>query len=108
MEQKRLDISALCQRWLHSREEDTSTETVYRPASYSFPPSRGRSGCEFCADGTYKGIRVGPTDTSAVTEGTWRIEDENARRIRVDSDDTSRVLTIVSLNGDRLAIEKDT
>ena len=32
----------LQQEWVHSREEDTPTEMVFRPASYDFPPARGR------------------------------------------------------------------
>src|SRR5260370_746002 len=34
----------LQRRWMHSREEDTATEMVFRPASYHFPPARGRTG----------------------------------------------------------------
>ncbi len=47
MEAKKVvDRSRLCQRWIHSHEEDTDTEMVYRPADFAFPPSRGRTGFE--------------------------------------------------------------
>ena len=31
-------------QWIHSHEEDAKGVMVYRPANYSFPPSRGRVG----------------------------------------------------------------
>src|SRR5215475_12064281 len=44
--------------WTHSHEEDTPDAMIYRPASYSFPPSRGRMGLEFRSGGdlVYYGI----------------------------------------------------
>jgi hypothetical protein len=47
------DPARLHKRWLHSYEEDTETEAVYRPESYAFPPSRGpRPGFELRPDGS--------------------------------------------------------
>jgi hypothetical protein len=41
----------LFRRWMHSHEEDEGDLRVYRPASYKFPPARGRRGLEFKPDG---------------------------------------------------------
>jgi hypothetical protein len=47
---------------MHAHEEDKESELVYRPASYSLPPSRGRSALDLLADGTYVESSPGPTD----------------------------------------------
>jgi hypothetical protein len=101
-----LDTVALCRQWVHVREEDTATETVYRPAGYALPPSRGRSGLVFEAAGTFKRIGIGQTDVSAVTQGKWQIVDPEAGRIRIDDNGASEELTVTSLASDRLAIRK--
>jgi len=59
-----LDRAALQGQWVHAHEEDTDSELVYRPASYSLPPSRGRSALDLRADGTY-------VETSRVTLGEY-------------------------------------
>ena len=45
----------LAGRWVHSHEEDTGDEMVFRSADYAFPPSRGRESIELRADGSYAG-----------------------------------------------------
>jgi len=37
--------------WVHSHEEDSDEEMVFRPAAYEFPPSRGRRSFELKPDG---------------------------------------------------------
>jgi hypothetical protein len=101
-----LDTGALCREWVHVREEDTATETVYRPAGYALPPSRGRSGLVFDAAGTFKRIGIGQTDVSTVTQGTWQLVDAGSGRIRIEIGNASEELTVVSLEADRLAIRK--
>lgn len=101
-----LDVAALCRQWVHSKEEDTSTETVYRPADFAFPPSRGRRALVFNADGTFKRIGIGPTDISAVTEGTWKIADPDTGHIQVDINNARETLPVRSLERDRLTISK--
>jgi hypothetical protein len=73
---------------------------------FAFPPSRGRSGLEFKADGTFKRIGIGQTDVSAVTEGTWQIVEPEVGRIQVDINNNREDLTVRSLSGDRLTISK--
>jgi hypothetical protein len=52
MTSKTIDVSHLAQAWVHSHEEDTATTTVYRPAGFPFPPSRGRKGFHLQPGGT--------------------------------------------------------
>src|SRR5215510_6119424 len=61
----------LYQTWLHSHEEDTATETIYRPSSYAFPPSRGRMGFTLNADGTCVSIGINPRDGSQKKNCNW-------------------------------------
>jgi hypothetical protein len=102
-----IDIRLLCQSWLRSRQEDTDTEEVYRPAGFRFPRrERGRVGYQFHADGTVKRLGIGATDVSEVTAGTWRVDDENADRIRVVIEGSPQVLDIADLAADRLGVRR--
>ena len=69
----RPDPSQLQKQWLHSHEEDTPGRTVYRPADYHFPPSRGRKGFDLGPGGNLVEIGIGPTDRSTRTLGKWRL-----------------------------------
>ena len=100
----RLDMSTLCKQWVHSREEDTSTETVYRPVDYPFPPSRGRSALVFHTDGRLKRIGIGSTDISSVREGTWRIVEPGSVLIQMQVNDAKEEVTVQSLDEGRLVI----
>ena len=61
-------------QWIHSHEEDTQDVTVYRPASYDFPPSRGRMGFEFRKDGKLIYYGIARADGSDQIPGSWVIE----------------------------------
>ncbi len=74
-----IDPEALQGRWVHSHEEDTADEMVFRAADsgYAFPRSRGRETLELRPDGSYAGIVPGPTDKpQASGEGEWRVQDD--------------------------------
>ena len=95
----------LTRRWLHAHEEDTATETVFRPATYKFPPSRGRWGFELNADGTMLDIGLGPADRPQEKAGTWKLEDID-RLLFFGGAEPSRSLRIVSVDRERLLILK--
>ena len=101
-----IDVNLLCRHWVHSREEDTDTESVYRPASFPLPPSRGRSGLAFNADGTFKRIGIGSTDISHVTEGVWRLDRADADQVHVEVDGQSQRMKIADLKPERLTIKR--
>ena len=64
-------------RWVHSHEEDTDDELVYRSdaSGYDFPRSRGREALELHPDGSYGGVVPGPTDKpEASAGGEWAVD----------------------------------
>ena len=65
--------------WIRSHEEDKAGVRAYRPASYKFPPSRGRDGLEFRPRGelVYFGIARG--DGSESLPGAWVLEGSRPR-----------------------------
>ncbi|HWG42532.1 MAG TPA: hypothetical protein VN688_07065 [Gemmataceae bacterium] len=98
---------ALERHWIHSHEEDTRAEMVFRPASFPFPPSRGRLGFELHADGSYVETGIGPTDKPRKADGSWHLEDENQLTIHMNVQrQPSRVMRVVSVSPERLVIRK--
>ena len=92
----------LARRWVHSHEEDSEDEMVFRAADsgYSFPPSRGREAIELHPDGSYAGSVPGPVDKPEATEGEWTLED--GARLRLGD----RVLEITEASGDVLKVRR--
>jgi hypothetical protein len=102
-----LDKDALHQIWMHSREEDTDTEMVFRPGDYSFPPSRGRTGFELKKSGKLVEIGIAPTDAQQQTAGTWSLEHDNKLAFHSGSgSEPSRLLQVISADKDRLVVKK--
>jgi hypothetical protein len=60
----------------------------------------------FEADGQFKRVGIGPTDTSSVSEGRWQLVDLAEKRIRVSSGEASEELKIVALEPDRLVVSR--
>jgi hypothetical protein len=101
------DKQALHQRWMHSREEDTDTEVVFRPAHYDFPPARGRTGFELKQGGNLVEIGIAPTDAQQQSEGSWKLKDHNQLELYSGSDtEPYKQLQVVSAEEDRLVIKK--
>ena len=86
----------LLKHWMRSHEEESGDLQVYRPASYSFPPARGRRGFELKPDGELVLYGPGPSDKPAATTSRW----SSAGSGRVKLGD--RELEIVSVGPDRL------
>lgn len=98
------DKRVLQQRWLHSHEEDGPAEMVYRPASYPFPRSRGRSGFELKPDQTLVNIQPGANDAPTATTGTWAVDEAN--NLLLHGETSTRTLSIISAGEDRLVVGK--
>ena len=96
----------LQRRWVHSHEEDEEKEMVFRPASFEFPPSRGRRSFELKPDGSLVEGGIGPTDRPVETQGTWELEDDDHLVLRPAPPATPRVMKIASVDENRLVIEK--
>jgi hypothetical protein len=78
----------LTQTWRHSQEEDQGDIQVYRPASYTFPPARGREGYIFAPGGQLTQLAIAPTDGALPLPGHWRWA--NARALHLTFDDPSQ------------------
>ena len=59
--------------WVHSHEEDSGGERVYRPADYDFPPARGRRGFELRPGGELVLYGPGATDRPEAATGRWSV-----------------------------------
>jgi len=107
MEEKKV-LKNLQQSWIHSHEEDTDTETVYRPADYDFPLSRGRSGFELKSDNKLAEINIAPTDGTIEEAGSWQLEsDADDLKLQLNPDSSAkRDLQIKSVSKDRLVVKK--
>jgi hypothetical protein len=97
-----IDRQRLEGRWVHSHEEDTAEEMVFRSADsgYQFPRSRGRQGFELRPDGSYVGSTPGPADKPEASEGTWALEGGNRLAL------PDRVLEVTSAAGGVLKVRK--
>jgi hypothetical protein len=97
----------LAQSWVHSHEEDTANQAIYRLESFAFPPSRGRRGFELKPDGTMIEFGPGPADRTASRSGRWEVGDDGQLIFYpADSNTPSRVTRIISLSEDKLVLEK--
>lgn len=93
--------------WRHSHEEDTATESVYRPEGFEFPPARGRVGYTFGADRSCVYIGIAARDGSARETCTWALGKGTPPEIVVTLPGGRRdVLPVVSVDETRLVIRK--
>jgi hypothetical protein len=107
MTNKNFERSSLHQQWVHSHEEDTETEIVFRPASFAFPPSRGRTAFTLKPDGGLVNIGIGPTDRRQESEGTWKLEDDGTLLLYEKAlAKPKRAMKIISLGKDRLVVKR--
>jgi hypothetical protein len=97
----------LHRRWVHSHEEDSDTEMVFRPDTFDFPASRGRVSFELREDGTFLDRGIGPTDRSEEAAGTWQLEEGERVVLRQSgTEEVRRRLEIASVEPDRLVLRK--
>ena len=69
----KIDEEKLLGNWIHSHEEDTRGEMVFRPSTYSFPLSRGRRSLELAPGGKLTEGGPGPTDRTQQAQGNWSL-----------------------------------
>ena len=98
----------LQKHWVHSHEEDTETETVYRPDSFDFPPSRGRTSFDIRSDGTVIQHGIAPTDRGTETAGRWKLKEDSSTLefFAEGAEKPTRTLPIVSIDKDKLVVRK--
>ncbi len=102
-----IDRRALAQKWVHSHEEDTAGEMVFRPASYAFPRSRGRNSFELDAGGKLVTSGIGPDDRSVRGQGRWQLEPSNRLALEPAGPGAPKtVMQILHVGPDKLVVKK--
>ncbi|OGX86315.1 hypothetical protein BEN47_01835 [Hymenobacter lapidarius] len=71
--------------WLNSHEENGGDTLVYRPQTYKFPPSRGRTGFRIEPFSHFEQFDIAPTDGLTDRPGTWTIDRKLYMRITLES-----------------------
>ncbi len=93
--------------WVHSHEEDSATEMIFRPASFSFPRSRGRDSFELQANALIE-RGPGPADAATETRGTWSVSaDGGLSFFHGAAKKAARVMKVVSVQPERMVIRAD-
>src|SRR5215207_5807083 len=102
-----IDRKALTQEWVHSHEEDTDDEMVFRPASYAFPPARGRKSFELDAGGRLVTSGIGPDDRPVPGQGQWQLEGSDKLALEPAGPGARKtVMQILQVAPDKLVVKK--
>ena len=97
----------LFQHWTHSYEDDKDQTKVFRPSTYTFPPSRGREGFEIKEDGTFIRYAIGPADGTDKMNGTWKMKGKDRLIITFGQNKVPPFeMKIISLEKAMLTIQK--
>lgn len=102
----KIDPPMLHQHWIHSHEEDTEDEVVYRPSHYDFPPARGRKGFELREDGALVEYAVGPADRPVAKQGRWKLLGDQVALYPESGDEPTNMLTIRAVDAEKLVVQK--
>jgi len=88
---------------VHSHEEDTAAEMVFRRPTHPLPPSRGRMSIELRSDGSYIESSPGPVDVPEESRGSWSLEG-NSLVLGAEGDRPGHAWEIAAVNNDRLTV----
>jgi len=106
MREPDLDAHLFGTTWLHANEEDTDETKIYRPNTYHFPPSRGRTGFSLDADGTFRLFAIAPTDGLEEHTGKWEMVNKNIMRITfAEKEAEAFQLELISVTADLLKVK---
>lgn len=95
--------------WLHSFEEDQGDVLTYRPNTYDFPPSRGRTGFSLEEGGVIKQYNIAPTDGLEEQIGQWAFTDDKEIMVTITGDgqpEEAYAIEILSLQNNVLKLKK--
>ena len=102
-----MSATNLTKRWMHSHEEDTPGQMVFRTAAFNFPRSRGRNGFELHPDQSMVEIQPGAGDAGQESTGKWELRGEKTLAFfKPEAREPERTLKILSADEDRLVVEK--
>jgi hypothetical protein len=105
---KKAEAELLGQTWLHSYEEDQDDVLVYRPNTYDFPPSRGRTGFILEREGVAKQYVIAPTDGLEEQIGIWEFRDKNMVLVHIQGNghpEQRYTMQVVSLKDNVLKVK---
>ncbi len=91
-------------RWVHSHEEDTDDEMVFRQEGHPFPPSRGRTSFELRPDGTYVETSPGPVDVPVESTGSWSLDGDRLL-LGAAGERSGHAWEITNAEADRLTVK---
>lgn len=95
------------QTWLYSYEEDSADVHTYRPNTFDFPPSRGRTGFMVQKDGTFIRYGIAPTDGLEEQPGTWQADGKNLLQVNFkDATHEPEKIEIISASPSILKIRR--
>ena len=85
--------------WLASHEENRGDTLAYRPNTYSFPPTHGRTGFAIKPFGRFEQFDIAPTDGLLGREGAWTADGDTRLRIHLaDGQSPDYTLEIISFD----------
>ena len=96
------DSKDLQNHWIHSHEEDTKDERMYRSSDYNFKPSRGREGFILKTGGELKITPLSPNDKPVTYTGTWKVEGAN---LVLNYEDKKEVYKILEIRSNTLKLK---
>jgi hypothetical protein len=96
------DVATMQRTWLHSHEEDHGDTLVYRPNTYAFRPSRGRTGFQINPGGELTQYDIAPTDGLEERRGKWRVEGNTFFATFPEKNSTDYSLRVLSLTPDKM------
>ena len=92
---------------LHAHEEDQADVLVYRPNTYAFPPSRGRTGFAFERNGLFTQYDIAPPDGLEGHKGRWKMQNDHTLLISLDDkQEPDYTLDVVSLENNVLKVRR--
>jgi hypothetical protein len=104
----KVDKNILSRNWVHSHEEDTDTEMVFRPSTFNFPRARGRTSFELKPDGTLIQSGIAPDDRLQNAKGSWKLNDDNTLAFYLGSKSVpDNIMKIHSVDNNKLIIKKE-
>lgn len=103
----KIEPELLHRRWIHSHEEDTAEEMVFRPEAFPFPRSRGRAAFELKPDQSLVETGIAPADGPMISRGKWSLDAAGKLHFYGDlPSKASRTLQITAASKDRLVVKK--
>lgn len=104
---KKIKKDDLHGEWVHSVEEDSDDEAVFRQSSYDFPLTRQpRESFVLKPDGKLVKGEGTASDSVREAEGRWELEDGDKIAFNTESEVPNETRQINSIEGGKLVLKK--